>query len=408
MPNIVTPDQPREPSYAARLLAARARATQRRTTLESAVAEAALPPGSSDTPHPDEVLQRVKDVMSHIPADEIVDPAEYERALALFLEQADRTLHKARADVEALDTQDRITLEAVIRTDGTRPSLLVRNNQVDAEHPLAVEWRDHILAAQHVIRDCSKAIGRIQPAGGSANNFYGTGWLVKKIDDHTGLVLTNNHVLDEMRAKLPQGSLTQSGATVVVHNGAAVIDFVAEAGSLEEHRFNIVEATPTPVPGRYFAYFDAAVLKIERIAGQAADLPEPIRPVADVDGPLGNFSSFCLIGYPAKPAFQSGLHGGVDWTWVTNTLFGGRFGVKRLAPGAAHRPLGTVVGDGRKWVFGHDATTLGGNSGSPVIAWKDGGFGFGLHFAGTDTESNFAHAIAQCVDQLETLGLNFS
>jgi hypothetical protein len=87
-------------------------------------------------------------------------------------------------------------------------------------------------------------------------------------------------------------------------------------------------------------------------------------------------------------------------------LFGGRFGVKRLAPGIAHQPLGSLEGDSRRWVFGHDATTLGGNSGSPVIAWLNrGNSGFGLHFAGASVDSNCAHAIAQCRTELEAMGV---
>ena len=73
---------------------------------------------------------------------------------------------------------------------------------------------------------------------------------------------------------------------------------------------------------------------------------------------------------------------------------------------------GLVVGlaayradDPRQWIFGHDATTLGGSSGSPIIAWKDGGGGFGIHFAGTSVDSNFAHAMAKCVDVLKRLGV---
>lgn len=400
------PRQPPDPLYAARLLAARARAERHGGALESATAESTINEAAGGAPHADDVLQRVHDTMSRIPEDEIIDRDEYERALAIFLQQADKTLRKVGGKSSApFDNQDRITLEAVIRTDGTRPSLLVRGSQVDAEHPLAGGWKDDLIATREIVRARAKAIGRIQPAGGSPSNFYGTGWLVKKINDAAGLVLTNNHVLDAMKSRLPAGSLTEANGKYTVKGGAAVIDFAAESGSVDARRFNIIEATPTPIPGPYFEYFDAAVMKIARIDSESPELADPIPVVADIDGPQGAFSSFCLIGYPAQPEIQSGIHNGVDWTWVTNTLFGGRFGVKRLAPATAHRPLGTITADAKQWVFGHDATTLGGNSGSPVIAWKNGGFGFGLHFAGTDTASNYAHAIAKCIEQFSIMGI---
>jgi hypothetical protein len=100
------------------------------------------------------------------------------------------------------------------------------------------------------------------------------------------------------------------------------------------------------------------------------------------------------------------MSSGVDWDWVTQTLFGNRFGVKRLAPGIAHKPLGQIPQDTRNWVFGHDATTLGGSSGSPVLAWRDKGCdAFGVHFAGATVDKNLAHALAQCVEPLKKLGV---
>jgi hypothetical protein len=184
------------------------------------------------------------------------------------------------------------------------------------------------------------------------------------------------------------------------------IDFAAESGSLVKKRFQIVEATPSGIDGTGFARLDASVMRIEEIKDVSPALPEAIPVLADLDGPQGNLSSFCVIGYPGPPQFTSGVHEGVDWTWITATLFGGRFGVKRLAPGQAHRPIGTLAGDSQPWVFGHDATTLGGSSGSPVISWLNQNTGaFGLHFAGQTVETNCAHAIAQCREALEKLGV---
>ena len=360
-------------------------------------------------PDADEVVSRVRDTMAKIPEEEIADPDAFRRALTIFLKQAETTLRKMGRNPEApLERQDVFAIEAVIKTDGTRPSLLIRNGLVNADHPLAGGWRDSLIAAKDAIRACARAVGRVEPSNATAANYFGTGWVVKKLDDTTGLVLTNRHVLEAMREQL-QNSMSPTASGFSLLEGAAFIDFAAESGSLERRRFQVVSARNASVDGAGFARLDAAVLTIKRIAGETIDLPPPIPVIADTDGPIGNLSSFCVIGYPATPPFGSGIHEGVDWAWVNATLFGGRFGVKRLAPGIAHRPLGSLDGDARQWVFGHDATTLGGSSGSPVIAWlNQGGGGFGLHFAGASVQTNCAHAIAQCRAELEALGVPVS
>jgi hypothetical protein len=87
-------------------------------------------------------------------------------------------------------------------------------------------------------------------------------------------------------------------------------------------------------------------------------------------------------------------------------LFGNRYGVKRLAPGNAHKPLGSVRGDYRRWVFGYDPTTLGGSSGSPIIQWLDAApAAFGFHFAGASVDANYAHAFAACAGELQRIGV---
>jgi V8-like Glu-specific endopeptidase len=389
--------------YLRRLVAARTRAKKAGLAAESVKADDV---GAEEPPHTDDVLGRVEGVMRHMPADDIRDPDEFERALKTFLHHADRGLRTLDRDPWAsLDRDASFAVEAVIRTDGTRPSLLVKNGTVDPDHPLARDWRDTLFAVRDKLRGRIAAVGRVEPATPGSNNFFGTGWLV---DKGKGLVLTNLHVLEAMWRRMPNAMLKNSNGSFRVLEGAAFVDFAAESGSLVKKRFRITEATPSGIDGSGFARLDAAVLRIEPIAGDnpSPALPEPIPVISDTDGPQGNLTSFAVIGFPGPPPFTSGVHEGVDWMWVNATLFGGRFAVKRLAPGQAHKPLGTLAGDSKPWVFGHDATTLGGSSGSVVLAWlnQDTG-GFGLHFAGASLDTNCAHAIAQIQDRLKQLGV---
>ncbi len=362
----------------------------------------------------DEITSRLEATLQRMPPEEIGDPREFRRALDVLLRTTQRAARKLDSDPGAPLSPDEFgAMEAVIRTDGTRPSLLVQDDAVDPTHPLAGDWSDTLAGTREALRGAIRAIGRIEPADATSRNFFGTGWVV---DADRGLVLTNLHVLTAMWQRLPQ-SMARTATGLRVYDGA-FIDFAAESGSTRTRRFRIVEATPSPIDGPGFARLDAAILRIEPLGIEAAQPQDPAQPpdavppdevphavpvLSDPDGPQGNLLSFCVVGFPGPPRFISGLHEGVDWAWVNATLFGNRYGVKRLAPGTVNRPMGSLPGDDRHWVFGHDATTLGGNSGSAVLAWADGAFG--LHFAGASVDTNDAHALCACADALRSLGV---
>ena len=112
-----------------------------------------------------------------------------------------------------------------------------------------------------------------------------------------------------------------------------------------------------------------------------------------------------MIGFPAQPERSSGVADDVDWGWVTSVLFGNRFGYKRVAPGVTLRASGGLGPSRHASVFTHDATTLGGSSGSLIFGFNSGTGAFGLHFAGLTRERNEAHAIGLVADQLRAIGL---
>jgi len=375
------------------LVAERSHADQAGVTLESVPRGEKAPPGAA------EVTGRVEQAAPHLADRPGVDDRDFRRALDLWLSTTDRAARRLDDDPDAALPPDEVyALEAVVRADGTRPSLLVRNGVVDPLQPLAAGWSGQLAAAGHELTRAVAAVGRVEPTHPSSSDFFGTCWVV---DHHNGLVLTNRHVLDALVQRLPH-AVTRSATGFRVFDGAFV-DFAAESGSADVRRYRIVEATPSQVNGRSFARLDAAVLRIEPLPGGPQDIPDPLTVSADPDGPLGHLSSHCLVGYPARPLYESGTIEGVDWAWVTRTLFGNVYGVKRLAPGTTHRPLGSLLGDKRRWVFGHDATTLGGNSGSPALAWGDSAFG--LHFAGRSIDTNYAHAISAMTTELRALGV---
>ena len=376
-----------------RLVTERSWADRAGVTLESVPLEEAAPPGAA------EVTGRVEQAARHLAERQDVDDRDFRQALDLWLRTTDRAARRLDNNPDAPLPPDEVyALEAVVRADGTRPSLLVRSGVVDPVQPLAAGWTGQLAAAGDRLTRAVAAIGRVEPTHPSGSDFFGTCWVV---DDRNGLVLTNRHVLDAMVERLPH-AVARTTAGFRVFDGAFV-DFAAESGSADVRRYRIVEAAPSQVNGTDFARLDAAVLRIEPLPDGPQDVPDALTVSADPDGPLGRLASYCIVGYPAQPVYASGTIEGVDWAWVTRTLFGNVYGVKRLAPGMTHRPLGSLPGDKRRWVFGHDATTLGGNSGSPALAWSDSAFG--LHFAGRSIDTNCAHAVSAITTELRALGV---
>lgn len=357
------------------------------------------------TERPEDLAGRVQAQLeatfAGMPPDEVGDPREFRRALGMLLQATTRAARRRDDDPSGpMSRGDAQAFEAVIRADGTRPTLLVRDDVVDPAHPLAGTWSGTFAATRDTMRDRCRAIGRIEPMNATASSFFGTGWVV---DAGAGLVVTNFHVVEAMWQRLSHLMPRMPGGFRVLDG--AYINFAAESGRTRTDRFRIVEALTSGIDGPGFGRLDVAVLRVEP-TGDGQELPPAIPVVADADGPVGNLASFCVVGFPGPPAYTGGVHEGVDWNWVSATLFGNRFGVKRLAPGNAHRPLGTLAHDGRHWVFGHDPTTLGGSSGSPLITWLDGEpAAFGLHFSGASLDTNCAHAVVACAEQLRGMGV---
>ncbi len=384
------------------LVVARSAADRNGTGLESVI----LDDIAGAPPRTEEVTGRLESALApaldRLAAGEVGDPREFRRAREVLLRETQRTMRKLDTDPGSpLDPRDEMTLEAIVLTDGTRPSLLVRGGSVDPAHPMAGSWHDQLVATADRMRSVFAAVGRVEPRGATGKNYFGTGWVV---DASKGLVLTNWHVLEKIWQRFSH-RIQRVGTTFRILDDV-FIDFVGESNAATVNRFKVVEATPSGVDGVSYARLDAAVLRIEPTEHSEPEPPQAIPVVASLDGPRGNLASFCVVGFPGPTPFAAGVHEGVDWTWVNSTLLGSAVGVKRLAPGLAHRPLGSFTGDPREWVFGHDPTTLGGNSGSPILDWNAlTPNGFGLHFAGASVDTNVAHAIARCADELRALGV---
>lgn len=190
---------------------------------------------------------------------------------------------------------------------------------------------------QKLTRRWAYAVGRIDRVGGDP---AGTGFLVAPT-----LLVTNNHVLDAV-----------SFGVRKLAKGQATVRFQWE-----------FECPPTEQPVdilrvvRAHDTLDACMLEIAPVdmTGRkpfvlATSLPEV-------------FTEIVAVGYPFDDALRNPL--------FIPEIFGNKFGVKRGAPGYV-----TGIEPKSSSIY-HDCSTLGGNSGSPLVAMTTG-IVVGLHKGG--------------------------
>ncbi|TCP43159.1 DNA/RNA non-specific endonuclease [Rhodovulum marinum] len=284
------------------------------------------------------------------------------------LDNAARDL--GRGEVEsAFATRGGAMVEAIVRST-LRPSFYMARDRVlsarEGLSPMArqlmegmdLDFDDRAMfdANRALLETCARAAGRLDLFNGF-REYAGTGWLV---DD--GIAVTNRHVA-ELFARRWMGD-----------------DWDFRDGQFDrkvEVRLNPLAQIDTP-PDPVRAAFVTAVLWV---AGPGEPDMAFLRvhapgtePIPLSEAPLAPETPVAVVGYPERDPRDNPAE-------LIGSFFGDRFGVKRLAPG---RVMGS---DG--WVLDHDASTLGGNSGSVVMAMETGA-AVGLHFAGAAQERNVA------------------
>jgi serine protease len=332
------------------------------------------------------------------------DPEKLASALATLRTYAPSALKKLVGDrdtpIEQLTTDEQASLEAIVIADGSRPSFLLDSGIASLQDPFIGTWKGTIGTIQDELARIARSIGRIQPKNGSNGRFIGTGSL---IDKDKGIVLTNFHVLDDARNFGVRWEDAGDGRVKLLDH--LEIDFIGEAYSFKESKFRIVEATCHAKSGRGFGHIDAVSMRIEPIDASSL-IPDQVvrfsRLIPDYKKASG--SDLCTIGFPAQPDMEKTAD--MDWNFVIRTLFDDQFGVKRLAPGRIILEPTANTQDAMRVSFGHDATTFGGASGSPMLAWKAlNQPAIGLHFAGDTSVSNYALAVCMAAEELASLGV---
>lgn len=288
-----------------------------------------------------------------------IDPGRFGQTKDKLL----RAIHSTPSQLESAAEVPPTALEAIVRLTG-RPPLTVRNNQVELEplpdFPAGTDAR--IKAVQAFI----PSIGRIEFVNHDMA-WGGTGWVVdRKADGH--LVLTNRHVARLVARRSADGKGVFMRAPQTGWRYGAQIDFNEEVGAkpLEARVATVVEVVYL---AEDFAA-DMALLKVRKVDGEW-NLPDPL-PLADAEA--ADKELVALVGYPAYDTRN-------DKTAMSR-YFRDLYDVKRFAPGR-------IIKVAANSVLSHDCTSLGGNSGSPLIS-LDQKKVVGLHFSGVYGVGNSA------------------
>ena len=180
------------------------------------------------------------------------------------------------------------------------------------------------------------SIGRIDMV---PDQGVGTGFLIKP-----NVLVTNAHVLAFL-----------SRDTNQLTKGQAVVRFVQEFGNFDPD-------PPVDILGA-IAFDTDADIALLRISDPLTGSNR--RPLQIRSTDAGPGETVVAVGYPFNDPQRNPM--------FINGIFGTKFGVKRAAPGEVVTSQDTDIG--------HDCSTLGGNSGSPVLAIQDATV-VGLHKEG--------------------------
>jgi len=238
------------------------------------------------------------------------------------------------------------------------------------------------------------SVGRIGVPGLPQVPYAGTAFVVAE-----DAVMTNCHVAMIFARSGPDGRWAfQPGI-------GANLDFVEDPDA--RHR-GVASPRATRIDGVIGVHPDLDLALLRITPGDTDPKPEPVKLLSHDPGPLAGRNVY-VLGYPA-PDYRNDMR-------VQRSIFGDRYFVKRLQPGAAMAPppgatfrmepcsMGAEPHD----VMFHDASTLGGNSGSCVVDLESNHV-IGLHFGGEYMHYNEAVALWRLVDDplLTLAGVNFA
>lgn len=331
-------------------------------------------------------LQFTETELNRIIKDYLGDQPELYEIAKRIKEESDTALRILRdEDEEELEKNENAVfgaLETIVRLDGSRPSFMIQNGEVNRETSPLGTWAEILDASHNLLTDAISCIGRINIPW-KAPGFMGTGFLIQE-----NLILTNRHVLQVIAEEDADGEW----------------HFLDETGIDFGHEFRaVLSQNPRTFKRVIYCGTDEIVLTgkvdhkkldlalIELEPTTAANLPRKFLSVDKAPDWARTDDVIYTIGFPGRPPL------GTYTPTLIEQLFQSTFGCKRLAPGLI-MPGGENL---QQWTLSHDATTLGGNSGSVVLVAGRETAAAGLHYGGQTAlpRQNWGHILGQAITE---------
>lgn len=288
---------------------------------------------------------------------------------------AESGLQKLAEDrVQEITPSEMFGLEAIV-LPRNRPVVFVRGESYDDFDGPWVSLNDDVIKRRIAL--LLPLIGRVEVPSSPILPYAGTGFVVGR-----GLIATNRHV-----AQLFSQGL---GLTIRYRAGDAAIDFKRQIDAPDDDRTAYLSVRAVEM---IHPYWDMALLRVD-------DLPTDRMLRLSVKSPEELLDhNVVVIGYPARDERND--------IALQDRIFNRTYNVKRLQPGVIRARARIQSFENTVNALTHDASTLGGNSGSAVIE-VDTGEVVALHFAGEYLKANYAvpmHELAR--DSRVASRLNF-
>jgi endonuclease G len=270
---------------------------------------------------------------------------------------AESGLQKLAEDrVQEITPSEMFGLEAIV-LPRNRPVTFVRGNSYDDLDGPWVSLNDNVVKRR--IASLLPLIGRVEVPSSPILPYAGTGFVVGQ-----GLIATNRHVAQIFAQGL--------GLTIRYRAGDAAIDFKRQVDAPDDERTAYLSVRAVEM---IHPYWDMALLRVDglptdRMLRLSVKSPEEL-----LD------HNVVVIGYPARDERND--------VALQDRIFNRTYNVKRLQPGVIRARAKVQSFENTVNALTHDASTLGGNSGSAVID-VDTGEVVALHFAGEYLKANYA------------------
>ena len=291
------------------------------------------------------------------PDAEATDREGFESLAPNTVGAAESGLQKLAEDrVQDITPNEMFGLEAIV-LPRNRPVAFARGQSYDDFDGPWVSLNSDVVKKR--IAGLLPLIGRVEVPSSPILPYAGTGFVVGQ-----SLIATNRHVAQIFAQGL--------GLTIRYRAGDAAIDFKRQVDAPDDERTAYLSVRAVEM---IHPYWDMALLRVDglptdRILRLSIKSPEEL-----LD------HNVVVIGYPARDERSD--------VALQDRIFNRTYSVKRLQPGVIRTRAKVQSFENMVNALTHDASTLGGNSGSAVIDVETGEV-VALHFAGEYLKANYA------------------